>query len=154
MSTWGSPADSSRSRVAHQATERYLGHMPTTGGLKLALQAATRGDRRLRFAQVKLRTAGIEDALSLVTDARGRMRTGCPTANISCRFSVARACGSSCVIAAGPRSAFSWRSRGDARERIPRRLGRPSAGLGASRWRAEADPLARRADVSRGRRGS
>jgi hypothetical protein len=37
--------------------------MPTTGGLKLALQAATRDDRRLRFAQVKLRTAGIEDAL-------------------------------------------------------------------------------------------
>ena len=39
--------------------------MPTTGGLRLALQAATRDDRCLRFAQVKLRTAGIEDALSL-----------------------------------------------------------------------------------------
>ena len=59
MSTWGSPTDSPWSRVAHQATERYLGHMPTTGGLKLALQAATRDDRRLRFAQVKLRTAGM-----------------------------------------------------------------------------------------------
>lgn len=69
MSTWESPADSPRSRVAHQATGRYLGHMPATGGLKLALQAATRDDRRVRFAQVKLRTAGIEDALSLVTDA-------------------------------------------------------------------------------------
>jgi len=74
VSTWGSPTDSPRSRVAHQATERY----PTTGGLKLALQAATRDDRRLRFAQVKLRTAGIEDALSLVTDARGRMRYRLP----------------------------------------------------------------------------
>ena len=39
---------------------------------------ATRDDRRLRFAQVKLRTAGIEDALSLVTDARGRMRYRLP----------------------------------------------------------------------------
>ena len=52
--------------------------MPTTGGLKLALQAATRDDRRLRFAQVKLRTAEIEDALSPVTDARGRMRYRLP----------------------------------------------------------------------------
>ena len=52
--------------------------MPTTGGLKLALQAATRDDHRLRFAQVKLRTAGIEDALALVTDARGRMRYRLP----------------------------------------------------------------------------
>ena len=52
--------------------------MPTTGRLKLALQAATREDRRLRFAQVKLRTAGIEEALSLVTDARGRMRYRLP----------------------------------------------------------------------------
>jgi len=52
--------------------------MPTAGGLKLALQAATRDDRRLRFAQVKLRTAGIEDALSLATDARGRMRYRLP----------------------------------------------------------------------------
>jgi hypothetical protein len=58
--------------------ERYLGYMPTTGGLKLALQAATRDDRRLRFAQVKLRPAGIEDALSLVTDVRGRMRYRLP----------------------------------------------------------------------------
>ena len=78
MSTWGSPADSPRSRVAHQAAERYLGHMATTGGLKLALQAASRDDRGLRFAQVKLRPAGIEDALSLVTDARGRMRYRLP----------------------------------------------------------------------------
>jgi hypothetical protein len=52
--------------------------MPTTGGLKPALQAATRDDRRLRFAQVKLRTAGIEGALCLVTDARGRMRYRLP----------------------------------------------------------------------------
>ena len=52
--------------------------MPTNGGLKLALQAATRDDRRLRFAQVKLRTAGIEDEFSLVTDARGRMRYRLP----------------------------------------------------------------------------
>ena len=58
--------------------ERYLGYMPTTGGLKLALQAATRDDRRLRFAQVKLRPAGIEDELSLVTDARGLMRYRLP----------------------------------------------------------------------------
>lgn len=49
-----------------------------TGGLKLALRAAARDDRRLRFAQVKLRTPGIEDALSLVTDARGRMRYRLP----------------------------------------------------------------------------
>ena len=48
--------------------------MPATGGLKLVLLAAAREDRRLRFAQVKLRAAGIEDALCLVTDARGRMR--------------------------------------------------------------------------------
>ena len=52
--------------------------MATTGGLKLALQAASRDDRGLRFAQVKLRPAGIEDALSLVTDARGRMRYRLP----------------------------------------------------------------------------
>jgi hypothetical protein len=52
--------------------------MPAAGGLKLALQAATRDDRRLRFAQVKLRTPGIEDALCLVTDARGRMRYRLP----------------------------------------------------------------------------
>ena len=57
--------DSPGSRVAHQATERYRGHMPATGGLKLALQAAARDDRRLRFAQVTLRKAGTEDALSL-----------------------------------------------------------------------------------------
>ena len=65
-------------RVAHQVSERYPGHMPTIGGLKLALQAATRNDRRLRFAQVKLRTPEIEDALCLVTDARGRMRYRLP----------------------------------------------------------------------------
>ena len=52
--------------------------MPTTGGLKLALRAATRDDRRLRFVQVKLRTAEIEDALSPETDARGRMRYRLP----------------------------------------------------------------------------
>ena len=52
--------------------------MRTTGGLKLALQAAARDDRRLRFAQVKLRTAGTEDALCLMTDARGRMRYRLP----------------------------------------------------------------------------
>jgi hypothetical protein len=51
--------------------------MRATGGLKLALQAATRDDRRLRFARVTLRTAGI-DALSLVTDARGRMQYRLP----------------------------------------------------------------------------
>ena len=49
VSTWGSPADSPRSRVAHQATERYLGPMPATGGLKLALRAAARDDRRWRL---------------------------------------------------------------------------------------------------------
>ena len=52
--------------------------MPATGGLKLVLQAAARDDRRLRFAQVTLRMAGAEDALSLVTDARGRMRYRLP----------------------------------------------------------------------------
>jgi hypothetical protein len=52
--------------------------MPATGGLKLALQAAARDGRRLRFARVKLRTAGIEDALSRVTDARGQMRYRLP----------------------------------------------------------------------------
>jgi hypothetical protein len=109
--------------------------MPTTGGLKLALRAATRDGRRLRFAQVKLRPAGIEDALSLVTDARGRMRYRLPGGEYQLS------------LLGGPCVRFSWRSRSDARERIPRRLRRPSAGLGASRWRAEADPLARRADV-------
>ena len=52
--------------------------MPATGGLKLALQAAARDDRRVRFAQVKLRTAGTQDALSLVSDAHGRMRYRLP----------------------------------------------------------------------------
>ena len=61
--------------------------MPTTGGLKLALQAATRDDRRLRFAQVKLRTAGIEDEFSLVTDARGRMRYRLPDGFVAMRKS-------------------------------------------------------------------
>jgi hypothetical protein len=148
VSTWGSPTDSPRRRVAHQATERYLGHMPATGGLKLALQAATREDRRLRFAQVKLRPAGIEDALSLVTDARGRMRYRLPDGKYQLSLP-----GGPCVrfvlrdrlldhgpppagvAAVTPGSAFRAGS------------GAHRAGPGASRWRAEADPLARRADV-------
>jgi hypothetical protein len=73
VSTWGSPTDGPRSRVAPSGDGGLPWPYAATGGLKLALQAATRDDRRLRFAQVKLRTAGIEDALSLVTDARGRM---------------------------------------------------------------------------------
>ena len=94
--------------------------MPTTGGLKLALQAATRDDRRLRFAQVKLRPAGIEDALSLVTDARGRMRYRLPDGEY--QLSLLRGPCVRFVVRdpAGPRSAFSWRSRSDAGERIPR----------------------------------
>ena len=62
----------------HQAAERYRGPIPAAGGLMLALQAAARDDRRWRCAQVQLRTAGTGDGLSLVTDARGRMRYRLP----------------------------------------------------------------------------
>ncbi len=48
--------------------------MPSTGGLKLTLDSATRDDRRARFAEVSLTLVGSDDRRSLVTDAQGRMR--------------------------------------------------------------------------------
>lgn len=44
------------------------------GGLKLALTAATREDRRLRFAHVSLSEVNSRDGVLLVTDSRGRLR--------------------------------------------------------------------------------
>ena len=67
-----------RRRADHLKRERYLERVPTTGGLRLALQPATRNDRRMRFAQVTLSKVGTEDATPLVTDARGRMRYRLP----------------------------------------------------------------------------
>lgn len=47
--------------------------MRCVGGLKLALEGAGRGDRRVRFAKVSLSGVDAEDELTLVTDSRGRM---------------------------------------------------------------------------------
>jgi hypothetical protein len=48
--------------------------MPAAGGLKLRLESAKQQDRRGRFAHVRLSATGDQDPISLVTDARGRMR--------------------------------------------------------------------------------
>jgi hypothetical protein len=52
--------------------------MRTAGGLKLALEGATRNDRRVRFASVSLHGADSTGAVTLVTDSQGRMRYGLP----------------------------------------------------------------------------
>lgn len=52
--------------------------MSTGGGLKLTLQRVRRGDRRTRFAQVKLSKVGADESFPLVTDAEGRMRYRLP----------------------------------------------------------------------------
>ena len=46
----------------------------TSGGLKLSVEGAGRGDRRIRFATVHLAASGAQSELTLVTDARGRLR--------------------------------------------------------------------------------
>lgn len=56
---------------AHSAT---LALVRTVGGLKLALEGATRDDRRVRFANVWLSAADAKDDVVLVTDSQGRMR--------------------------------------------------------------------------------
>jgi hypothetical protein len=48
--------------------------MRTAGGLKLALEGATRDDRRVRFANVSLSAADAKSDVALVTDSQGRMR--------------------------------------------------------------------------------
>jgi hypothetical protein len=55
-----------------------LEHVTPTGGLKLALEPAAREDRRTRFAHLEVSSVDDESALSLVTDARGRMRYRLP----------------------------------------------------------------------------
>jgi hypothetical protein len=52
--------------------------MRTVGGLKLALEGATRNDRRVRFANVSLSAADGKDDVALVTDSQGRMRYRLP----------------------------------------------------------------------------
>ena len=54
--------------------EGYRLGVPHSGGLKLALEPATPQDRRGRFAHVRLSAPASESAISLVTDADGRMR--------------------------------------------------------------------------------
>jgi hypothetical protein len=44
------------------------------GGLKLALEAAARDDRRIRFATLRVTPAGCDQGAWIVTDARGRLR--------------------------------------------------------------------------------
>lgn len=51
--------------------------MRTLGGLKLALEGATRSDRRVRFASVSLSAPHVGD-VPLVTDSQGRMRYRLP----------------------------------------------------------------------------
>lgn len=44
------------------------------GGLKLALEAPERNERRVRFATVRVSATDGENVVTLVTDARGRLR--------------------------------------------------------------------------------
>jgi hypothetical protein len=60
------------------AHKRYVRVMRTAGGLKLALEGATRNDRRVRFANVLLSAADAKDDVALVTDAQGQMRYRLP----------------------------------------------------------------------------
>ena len=48
--------------------------MSMAGGLRLALEAATAGDRRVRFARLSVSRVDDEREIPLVTDARGRLR--------------------------------------------------------------------------------
>lgn len=52
--------------------------MRTAGGLKLALEAASHNDRRVRFANVSLFVVDAKEELALVTDSEGRMRYRLP----------------------------------------------------------------------------
>lgn len=44
------------------------------GGLRLALEGTSRGDRRVRFAGLSLSPVDGEHEIALVTDAQGRLR--------------------------------------------------------------------------------
>jgi hypothetical protein len=59
--------------------------MEHRGGLKLALKAGERDDRRLRFAAVAVAPLGSGDEVSLVTDSRGRLRYGLPAGDYRLR---------------------------------------------------------------------
>jgi hypothetical protein len=52
--------------------------MRTVGGLKFALEGASRNDRRVRFANVTVSASGAKDDVALVTDSQGRMRYRLP----------------------------------------------------------------------------
>ena len=60
------------------AQPRYRGCVQRAGGLKLKLEPATRGDRRTRFAEVRLSAGADENDRLLVTDSAGRMRFRLP----------------------------------------------------------------------------
>jgi hypothetical protein len=64
--------------------------MRTVGGLKLALEGATRNDRRVRFANVSLSEADAEDDVALVTDSQGRMRYRLPDGEYLLRMTEGR----------------------------------------------------------------
>lgn len=48
--------------------------MALSGGVKLELAGASRGDRRARCARLSVATLGGADERTLVTDSRGRLR--------------------------------------------------------------------------------
>jgi hypothetical protein len=48
--------------------------MKPHGGLTLALEGASHGDRRVRFAPFSVAPVGSKDEIELVTYSRGRMR--------------------------------------------------------------------------------
>lgn len=52
----------------------YADDVKRRGGLKLALTAAGRDDRRVRFATVSIAGPGSRAQAELVTDSRGRLR--------------------------------------------------------------------------------
>jgi hypothetical protein len=76
----------------------YAENMRSSGGLKLILTAPQRDDRRVRFAHVGLVSAGTDEEIALLTDARGRLRYHLPPGNyrlrlddgVETRFSVDR----------------------------------------------------------------
>ncbi len=64
--------------------------MRPVGGLKLALSAARRDDRRLRFVSLRLAAAGSQEEIRLVTDSCGRLRYRLPAGDYRLRLTDGR----------------------------------------------------------------
>jgi len=75
--------------------------MSMAGGLRLALESATDGERRIRFARLSVSRVDDEREIALVTDAR---EGACATACL--RVSIAS------VSMRPPRRALRWEMRG------------------------------------------